>query len=206
MLISASKVLSVVTDMVSENLVLTDTQKRATERLNDQVFVEPDGPTIKHDVVIGTKNEDVLSRIRAAVRRQVKAVWRRAGVDPWERLWQTLRQSCEKEWAMRFPQFAVSKWMGHSITIFGRHYANEVPDELFARAAGKAAQKAAQRMHETRRNDLKGRTPATVTESHNASRCENLRQSSASPEVETEWSRGESNPRPVTVNLPPLHA
>ena len=65
---------------------------------------------------------------------------------------------------------------------------------------------AAQRMHETRRNDLKGRTPAAVTESHNASRCENLRQSSARPEVETEWSRGESNPRPVTVSLRSLHA
>jgi hypothetical protein len=37
---------------------------------------------------------------------------------------------------MSFPQYAVSKWIGHSITVSGRHYANAVPDELFDRAAG----------------------------------------------------------------------
>lgn len=26
-----------------------------------------------------------------------------AGVEPWARLWQTLRSSCEREWAMTFP-------------------------------------------------------------------------------------------------------
>lgn len=36
---------------------------------------------------------------------------------------------------MTFPQFAVSRWIGHSITISGKHYANAVPDELFERAA-----------------------------------------------------------------------
>jgi len=63
-----------------------------------------------------------------------------AKVDLWERLWQTLRASCEKEWAMTFPQYAVSKWIGHSITVSGKHYANAVPDELFDKAAQKAAQ------------------------------------------------------------------
>jgi hypothetical protein len=37
--------------------------------------------------------------------------------------------------AMSFPQYAVSKWIGHSITVSGRHYANDVPMELFAKAA-----------------------------------------------------------------------
>jgi hypothetical protein len=32
-------------------------------------------------------------------------------------------------------QFAVSRWIGHSITISGKHYAKAVPDELFERAA-----------------------------------------------------------------------
>ena len=35
----------------------------------------------------------------------------------------------------QLPQFAVSKWIGHSLTISGRHYANHVRDELFDRAA-----------------------------------------------------------------------
>jgi len=71
----------------------------------------------------------------------------KAGVQPWADLWQTMRRSCEKEWAMVYPQYAVSQWIGHSITVSGRHYVNAVPDELFDRASevdAEAAHNAAQ--------------------------------------------------------------
>ncbi len=67
-----------------------------------------------------------------------------AGVTPWPKLFQALRSSCEKEWAMTFPQYAVSKWIGHSIIVSGRHYVNDVPAELFEKASGKVVQKAVQ--------------------------------------------------------------
>ena len=41
---------------------------------------------------------------------------------------------------MTFPQYAVSNWIGHSLTVRGKHYTNSVPDELFDRAAQNAAQ------------------------------------------------------------------
>jgi len=56
----------------------------------------------------------------------------------------------------------VSKWLGHSITASGRHYANAVPDELFAKAAqyepkpDEAQRQAQQKVRETpgsRRNN-----------------------------------------------------
>jgi hypothetical protein len=34
------------------------------------------------------------------LRRTFEAIIKRAGVNPWKGLWQTLRSSCEKEWAM----------------------------------------------------------------------------------------------------------
>ena len=37
---------------------------------------------------------------KGALIRPVRLIWARAGVEPWQRLWQTLRSSCEKEWAM----------------------------------------------------------------------------------------------------------
>ena len=80
---------------------------------------------------------------RTGMRRAI----RRAGVAEWSSLWQTLRRSCEIEWAQIYPQFAVSKWIGHSITVSGKHYANLVPDELFDKVATsvpQAAQNAAQ--------------------------------------------------------------
>ena len=73
----------------------------------------------------------------------MRAAINRAGVMPWKGLWQTLRSSCEKEMAMIFPQYAVSKWIGHSIEVNGRHYTNGMPDELFDRAA-KGLKQAAQ--------------------------------------------------------------
>ena len=45
---------------------------------------------------------------------------------------------------MIFPQYAVSKWIGHSIAVSGKHYANDVPDELFDKATQKAKQQAAE--------------------------------------------------------------
>ncbi len=81
---------------------------------------------------------------RGGRRRTLANIIRRAGLEPWADLWQTLRRSCEVRWATVHPQFAVSKWIGHSLTVSGRHYANVVPDELFQRVSGQAAQNAAQ--------------------------------------------------------------
>ncbi len=69
------------------------------------------------------------------LQKTMAAIVKRAEVEPWDRLWQTCRSSCERELAMVFPQYAVSRWIGHSITVSGKHYANAVPEELFAKAA-----------------------------------------------------------------------
>jgi len=144
---------------------------------------------------------------KGALIRRVRRIWARAGVEPWSRLWQTLRQSCEKEWAMTFPQYAVSRWIGHSITVSGRHYANAVPEELLDRAAGidNSAQRNAQlKAHETPRNEKKHES-ASAAHSDDISRVDgSLRDISAQCESAEKWSRGESNPRPVAVSVAPL--
>jgi integrase len=73
------------------------------------------------------------------IAEQFEKAIRLSGVETWKRPFQTLRSSCEKEWAMSFPQYAVSRWIGHSLVVSGRHYANSVPDELFDKAAGLVA-------------------------------------------------------------------
>ena len=66
---------------------------------------------------------------------------------------------------MAYPQYAVSKWIGYSITISGRHYANAEPDELFDKAAGRdaehqnIAQRIAQRLREVALPGPKSRLP-----------------------------------------------
>jgi integrase len=144
---------------------------------------------------------------KGALIRRVRRIWARAGVEPWARLWQTLRQSCEKEWAMTFPQYAVSRWIGHSITVSGRHYANAVPEELLDRAAGigDGAQRNAQlKAHETPRNGQKIEMEGAAQNGANSRVVASLRDISAQCESERKWSRGESNPRAGAVGATPL--
>lgn len=142
--------------------------------------------------------------------RRVQAIIKRASVEPWPRLWQTLRASCEKEWANTFPQYAVSKWIGHSIHVSGRHYANAVPDEIFDRAAelmgdSQSAQRQAQRnMHEPHGTDQKLAPLPDREQPGNAPDFMAFPTSSGSFDEDDKWSRGESNPRADTVSRSPL--
>ena len=154
----------------------------------------------------------VTIRGKGAVIRQTRAIWTRAGVEPWKRLWQTLRQSCEKEWAMTFPQYAVSKWIGHSITVSGRHYANHVPDELFAKATiagdddhNSAQRHAQQNMQESTRKVENQKKAAGSADDLSSGDDKDLRDISISPCQIRRWSRGESNTRPDTVSSGRLH-
>lgn len=87
------------------------------------------------------EGEEFLVKIKGAGgrRRKMVAIMEKAGVQAWADTWQTLRRSCEIQWAQVHPQFAVSKWIGHSIVVSGWHYANAIPDELFARASAQQA-------------------------------------------------------------------
>ena len=157
----------------------------------------------------------VTIRGQGRIMRTVRAVCARAGVELWARLWQTLRQSCEKEWAMTFPQYAVSKWIGHSITVSGRHYANDVPDELFRRAAGVPAvdpnsdPNSAQRNAQRNRallggNERKRKTTAAQGDDRNSLGFKDFPEFSVSPCSTGIWRRGESNPRPEAFQPGPL--
>ncbi|GAB5444840.1 MAG: hypothetical protein Fues2KO_51890 [Fuerstiella sp.] len=54
-----------------------------------------------------------------------------AGLTPWPKLFQNLRASCETDWLdMGFPAHVVADWIGHSVTIQRKHYA-QVADHHF---------------------------------------------------------------------------
>ncbi len=108
---------------------------------------------------------------------------------------------------MTFPQYAVSKWIGHSITVSGRHYANDVPDELFQRAAGpeqEAQQNRQLQPSETGENAPKAATSANSADDRISLGCENLQQLSVSLDSTRDWRRRESNPRPEAFQPGPL--
>ena len=152
----------------------------------------------------------VTIRGQGCISRYVDMILTAAGVEPWRRLWQTLRSSCEREWALRYPQYAVSKWIGHSIEVSGRHYTDGVPDELFARAAGYDAGGMHQKVHQQGQDWPRiapQDTPDAVTaDSANAGPCGNLLECTTNQTTKRIWRRGESNPRPVTFRAGRLRA
>lgn len=58
----------------------------------------------------------------ANLRTTLTKVIRRAGLEPWPRLWHNLRASCESDLAQAFPLATVAKWLGNTPSIALRHY------------------------------------------------------------------------------------
>ena len=58
----------------------------------------------------------------ANLRTQFGKIVRRAGVEPWPRLWHSLRASCESDLAQSFPLATVTKWLGNTPSVALRHY------------------------------------------------------------------------------------
>src|SRR5262249_52646074 len=80
---------------------------------------------------------------RSNLRTQLLRIIHKAGVQPWERLWQNLRSSRETELAETFPLHVVTAWIGNTERVASKHYL-QVTDEHFALATRSTAQNTAQ--------------------------------------------------------------
>ena len=88
----------------------------------------------------------VLTRYRdkgVNLRIQLLRIIKRAGLQPWPKLFQNLRSTRETELCETFPQHVVVKWCGNSQPVAAKHYL-QVTDEHFT----KAVQNPVQQMHE----------------------------------------------------------
>ncbi len=94
----------------------------------------------------------------ANFRTQFGKIIRRAGVEPWSRVWHSLRASCESDLAQSFPLATVTKWLGNTPSVAMRHYIDAtetafekgqkwVPPESGAKSGAPTAQNAAQQVH-----------------------------------------------------------
>jgi hypothetical protein len=79
--------------------------------------------------------------------------------------------------------------------VSGRHYANDVPDELFDRAA-KAAQNPAQMASDDSRNSQKTQQGSELGDAPNSKPCNDLQELSENFSSCSTGGRGDSNPQP----------
>jgi integrase len=85
----------------------------------DRIRAKIDGPNGSND-----------ANIRTVFLKLIK----RCALQPWPRLFHTLRASAETDLLESFPISAVTEWLGHSATIALKHY-TRVPEHLFEMAA-----------------------------------------------------------------------
>jgi len=79
----------------------------------------------------------VINRYRdrnSNLRTQLNRIIRRAGLEPWPKLFQNLRASRETELAEAFPVHVVCAWIGNTERIAAKHYL-QVTEDHFAQGA-----------------------------------------------------------------------
>jgi hypothetical protein len=78
----------------------------------------------------------VITRYRDSnvnLRTQLCKIIRRAGLEPWPKLFQNLRSTRETELAEVFPMHVLCSWIGNSQNVAKKHYL-QTTEEHFARA------------------------------------------------------------------------
>ncbi len=72
--------------------------------------------------------------VHANFRTTFEKIIKRAGVEPWPKLWHNLRASFESDLATDFPLATVTKWLGNTPSIALRHHVDPT-DKTFELAA-----------------------------------------------------------------------
>ena len=116
------------------------------------------------------------------LRTQFERIVKRAGLQPWPRLFHAMRASRETELAKEYPIHVVTSWLGNTPRIAMKHYL-QVTDADFGRAAkvsekggaesgAPSAQNAAQRAHATYSRNSHERSATPVGYATFANSCE----------------------------------
>jgi len=104
------------------------------------MFPELRGPLLDAYEAAPDGAEHVITTYRDTtqnLRTQFKRLIRRAGHEPWPKLWHNLRASRETELMREYDLATVCKWIGNTPAIAAKHYATSVDlDADFRRAAG----------------------------------------------------------------------
>ncbi len=75
----------------------------------------------------------VGARSGPALRKPLIAAIKRAGLEPWEKLWVSMRATRDSELRAVFPAYVIDRWMGHSADVAARNY-SQVLDSHYEQA------------------------------------------------------------------------
>ena len=64
----------------------------------------------------------MVARTTVNLRTPFERIITKAGHEPWPRLFQNLRTSCETDCVEKYPPHVVAEWLGHSPKVAAQHY------------------------------------------------------------------------------------
>jgi integrase len=64
------------------------------------------------------------------LRTTFKKIIKRAGAEPWPRIFHNLRASCQTDLEQRFPSYVVCAWLGNSESVAKTHYLQVLPEHF----------------------------------------------------------------------------
>ncbi len=73
---------------------------------------------------------------QSSIRSRFCTILEKAGVESYAKPFQSLRKSCIRDWAMRYPAHVVRAWSGHSSLDTMDRYYLQTPESEFQRASG----------------------------------------------------------------------
>ena len=82
-------------------------------------------PYLEDAQAVAEGSRYVISRYRDSstnLRSRLMWIIRKAGLEPWERLWHNLRASRASELASEYPANTAADWLGHTPAVADRHY------------------------------------------------------------------------------------
>ncbi len=127
--------------------------------------------------------EHIITRYRnpgGNMRTQLTRIVKRAGLEPWPRIFHNLRSSRQTELEETFPSHVVCRWIGNSPQVARKHYL-QLTDEHFERAiesgaecGARVAQNPAQHAHAGNRGKSHREcvaTPQALTQNEDTRSC-----------------------------------
>ena len=105
---------------------------------------------------------------------QLTRIVKRAGLEPWPRIFHNMRSSRQTEQAEKLPSHVVCKFMGNSLQVAQKHYL-QVTDEHFewaTKSGAQVAQNAAQHAHVSPRTHSQETTKAPAATRAYANGCD----------------------------------
>jgi len=133
---------------------------------------------------VDPETEFVITRYHGSktnLRTQLQKIIRRAGLEPWPKLWQNLRSTRQTELVENKPEHVVCTWIGNSPVIAAKHYLQVTDghfEEAIGNADGSALQYPVQHVAETARKAMQREKDAARKINgrrgirNNATRCE----------------------------------